>query len=126
MSDPSAAPRRPVEQVPVTLFDLPCLAVRDEHGTIFISIRDLCAALDISLPAQLRRIRGHTQLQAGLVRFRVHTGRGFQEQDFLHLQLAAGWLLMLITSRVDASVRNRLDYLQRHLLDEVWAAFARL
>jgi len=130
--DPSEADRdatvqTPAEQTPVTLFGLPCLAVRATDGSISLAIRDLCLALGIQLSPQLRRIQSHRQLRQGLARFRVQTEGGWQNQDFLHLQVTAAWLLMVNTSsRTRPEVRTRLDYLQAHLINEVYAAFARL
>jgi len=130
--DPSEADRdatiqTPAEQTPVTLFGLPCLAARGTDGSIYLAIRDLCLALGIQLSPQLRRIQNHRQLRQGLARFRVQTEGGWQNQDFLHLQVTAAWLLMVNTSsRTRPEVRTRLDYLQAHLINEVYAAFARL
>ncbi|MCU0489998.1 MAG: hypothetical protein MUD01_00205 [Chloroflexaceae bacterium] len=105
-------PVRPVEQTAVTFFDLPCLAVRSPDGSIYLSPRDICAALNLWYSSQLRRIRGHTQLSKGLVRFLVVTVGGLQDQDLLHLQVVATWLLLINTARVAEPVRQRLDYLQ--------------
>lgn len=117
----------PVEQTPVTLFGMPCLAVRAADGSIYLAIRDLCLALGIQLSPQLRRIQNHRQLRKGLARFRVQTEGGWQNQNFLHLQVTAAWLMMVNTSsRTRPEVRTRLDYLQEHLINEVYAAFARL
>ena len=85
MADQDTVVQTPAEQTPVTLFGLPCLAVRARDGSIYLAIRDLCLALDIQLSPQLRRIRNHRQLSKGLARFRVQTEGGFQDQDFLHL-----------------------------------------
>lgn len=113
MTDQDTAVQAPTEQTPVTLFGLPCLAVRAADGSIYLAIRDLCLTLGIQLSPQLRRIRHHRQLSKGLVRFRVQTEGGLQAQDFLHLQVIAAWLLMINTSsRTREEVRTRLDYLQ--------------
>jgi hypothetical protein len=116
----------PSEQVVITFFDAPCLAVRDSNGTIYIAVGDICAAIGIQTDAQLRRIRQHEQLQQGLVTFRVRQGNRIETASFLHLQLTAGWLLQIVTGRVRSEVRERLRYLQMHLLDTVWQAFAKL
>jgi hypothetical protein len=128
-SMPSAASpsaERPVEQVVVTFFDLPCLAVRAANGSIYLAMRDLCDAIGVQLSAQLRRIRTHTQLRKGLLTFRVKTAGGFQDQEFLHLQITATWLLLINSARTSPTTRQRLDYLQEYLVQEVYAAFARL
>lgn len=122
----SDSARTPVEQVVVTLFDLPCLAVRDEDGSIFVVVADLCAALGIRADAQLRRIQRHEYLNAGLMPFRIRRGNRIETVQCLHLQLTAGWLVQIPTARVQATVRDRLRYLQLHLLDAVWQAFATL
>jgi P22_AR N-terminal domain/ORF6C domain len=116
----------PAEQVIITLFDAPCLAVRDSGGTIYVAVSDICAAVGIQTDAQLRRIRQHEQLQRGLTTFRVRQGNRMETSSFLHLQMTAGWLLQIATGRVRAEVRDRLRYLQIHLLDAVWQAFAKL
>ena len=116
----------PVEHVAVTFFDLPCLAVRATNGSIYLAMRDLCDAIGVQLSAQLRRIRAHTQLSKGLLTFRVATAGGFQNQEFLHLQATATWLLMINSARTSPNTRQRLDYLQEYLVQEVYAAFARL
>ena len=118
--------RRPAEQVAVTIFDLPCLAVRDPDGSIYVSLSDLCTALGLDRSSQLRRIRSHVLLQAGLGRFLVQQAGGPQVQDFIHLQTASNWLVTINAARVTESVRDRLVYLQQHLFDAVWRAFAQL
>jgi P22_AR N-terminal domain len=125
-SEPSPSAERPAEQVVVTFFDLPCLAIRAANGSIYLAVRDLCDAIGVQLSAQLRRIRAHTQLQKGLRSFRVTTAGGFQDQEFLHLQVTATWLLMINSARTSPATRQRLDYLQEYLVQEVYAAFARL
>jgi hypothetical protein len=122
----SQSSQRPVEQAVVTFFDLPCLAVRATNGSIYLAMRDLCDAIGVQLSAQLRRIRAHTQLSKGLLTFRVATAGGFQDQEFLHLQVTATWLLMINSARTSPDTRQRLDYLQEYLVQEVYAAFARL
>jgi hypothetical protein len=118
--------RMPTEQAVITLFDQPCLAVRDEQGVIYVVIADICSALGIKGEAQLRRIRQHEQLRAGLATFRIRQGNRLAPANCLHLQLTAGWLMQISTARVREEVRNRLRYLQLHLLDTVWRAFASL
>ena len=42
----------PVETLPVTLLEAAVLAARAADGSIYLSIRDVCQALAISLPEQ--------------------------------------------------------------------------
>ena len=124
-TDPASA-RTPSEQVIVTLFDLPCLAVRDADGSIYVAVVDLCSPLGVKATAQPRRIQRHEHLNAGLVPFRLRRGNRIEVVQCLHLQLTAGWLVQISTARVREEVRERLRFLQLHLLDAVWQAFATL
>ncbi len=121
MSDPSVP--RPTEQQAISLFDVPCIAVRDDSGTIFLVISDLCRALGIGADSQIRRLRTHRQLSKGVAPFRILTAGGFQEMVCLRLSLAGAWLMTLNTARVHEDVRDRLDYLQLHIVDLVNAGF---
>ena len=67
-----------VEALPVTLLESPVLAARAADGSIYLSIRDICQALAISLTSQRRRLQAHPVLREGLARFRVPTPGGRQ------------------------------------------------
>lgn len=121
-----AEPLIPIEQLPVTLLDLAVLAVRRDDGRIYLSVRDLCDALGLSSASQLRRIRAHARLAVGLERFRIATAGGPQEQLLLLLERVPTWLLMIDVARVSEDTRPRLTFLQDYLIQEVYAAFARL
>ncbi len=116
----------PSEHLPITFFGSPVLAARRNDGRIYLNIRDLCGAAMIDPSSQMRRIRHHPKLQAGLVKFRVPTAGGPQAQDFLALERVATWLLSVSTARLSNDVQSRLSYLQDYLVSEVHAAFMRL
>ncbi|NTU82211.1 MAG: hypothetical protein HGA45_23005 [Chloroflexales bacterium] len=116
----------PSEHLPITFFGSPVLAARRDDGRIYLNIRDLCGAAMIDPSSQMRRIRNHPKLQAGLVKFRVPTAGGPQAQDFLALERVATWLLSVSTARLSNEVQERLSYLQDYLVSEVHAAFMRL
>mgnify|MGYP000278570994 CR=1 FL=1 len=116
----------PFEHLPITFFDSPVLAARREDGRIYLNIRDLCGAAMIDASSQMRRIKNHPKLQAGLVKFRVPTAGGPQAQDFLALERVATWLLTVNTAKVSDEVQSRLSFLQDYLVTEVHAAFMRL
>lgn len=63
---------------------------------------------------------------AVLAVFHVRQGNRIETASFLHFQMAAGCLFQIATGRVRVDVRDRLRYLQIHLLDAVWQAFAKL
>lgn len=121
-----AAPLRPTEQLPVTLFGSAVLAVRAPDGTIFLNIRDLCDAVGITFSPQRRRIISDEQLRPGLRQFRVRTRQGPSVQDFLELERVPVWMLRIQLRRVDASVQDRVRYVQDYLRASVYAAFAHL
>lgn len=116
----------PTEMLPITLLETPVLAVRGADGSIYLSIRDICQALSISLGSQLRRLRNHAVLREGLARFRVPTPGGPQVQDFLLLEHVPTWLVMVNTARSSDIVRDRLIWYQRYIIREVYHAFAAL
>ena len=116
----------PVEALPVTLLESPVLAARAADGSIYLSIRDVCQALAISLTSQRRRIQAHPVLREGLARFRVPTPGGRQAQDFLLLEHVPTWLVMINTARSSESVRERLIWYQRFIIREVYRAFTAL
>jgi hypothetical protein len=116
----------PFEHLPITFFDSPVLAARRDDGRIYLNIRALCGAAMIDASSQMRRIKNHPKLQAGLVKFRVPTAGGPQAQDFLALERVATWLLTVNTAKVSDEVQSRLSFLQDYLVTEVHAAFMRL
>src|SRR5262245_15381877 len=116
----------PVEILPVTLLESAVLAARGADGSIYLSIRDVCQALAISLTSQRRRLQAHPVLREGLARFRVPTPGGRQAQDFLLLEHVPTWLVMINTARSSESVRERLIWYQRFIIREVYRAFTAL
>ncbi len=114
-----------VEHLPITLFDEAVLAVRAADGLIYLAVNDLCALVDLTLSSQVRRIRAHEDLAAGLVRVPIDTGYGVKEQLFLQIDVCPIWLITISMRRAKASVRGRLQHLRRYLIAETYAAFAR-
>ncbi|GAC1552882.1 MAG: hypothetical protein NVS2B7_28860 [Herpetosiphon sp.] len=114
----------PIETLAVTFFEQPVLAARSADGTIYLSIRDLCTAVGLSLPSQLRRLRADEDLQAGLHRFRVLTAGGPQEQDFLILEFVPTWISSVNRRRASITVQERLRYLRLFSIRQVYAAVA--
>src|SRR5690349_12498030 len=99
------AVHEPVEALPVTVLEAAVLAARAADGSIYLSIRDVCQALAISLTSQRRRLQAHPVLREGLARFRVPTPGGRQVQDFLLLEHVPTWLVMINTARSGDVVR---------------------
>lgn len=114
------------EQLPVTLLESVVMAVRRDNGQVYLSIRDICAALSLVRSAQQRRLRNHAVLSTGLGRFPIHTAGGQQLQTFIELEKVSAWLLGVNAARINEAMRARLMHFQTYLVREVHAAFSRL
>jgi Tfp pilus assembly protein PilN len=116
---------QPIEQLAVTFFETPCLAVRSRDGTIYMAIRDVCDAIGLRLSGQLRRLRTHPDLKAGLARFRVTTAGGLQAVDCLILEFVPAWIATVSRANATPLVQERLRYFTLFSIREVYAAVAR-
>jgi hypothetical protein len=116
----------PREQLPISFFDTAVLAVRRDDGQIYLSIRDMCEALELALSAQRRRIVSTDTLVVALARFRVHTAGGRQVVEFLELDMVPIWLMGVQPRRTSEAVRQKLMHVQNYLIRSVQAAFAHL
>lgn len=130
MSDSTSSADEPVfiprEQLPIPFFDNAVLAVRREDGQIYLSIRDMCEALELAFTAQRRRIFATDRLRAAVGRFRVRTAGGRQVAEFLELEMVPVWLLGVQSRRASEAVRQKLAHVQDYLIRSVQAAFAQL
>src|SRR6266498_5325726 len=126
MSNTAGQPpaERPVEQLPVPLFDGVVLAARTRDGAIHLALRDLCETLSLALPAQRRRILANESLH--LIQLRVQAGRQFRTMDFLLLDDVPIWIMDVQSRRVGEEVRERFGYIKSYLVSAVRAAFAQL
>jgi len=124
MSDASASAPQAVEQLPITLFDSVVLAARTADGTIWLVLRDLCAALGLALEAQRRRIRANDLLH--LSQLRLREGNQLRMLDVLQLDDVPVWLIGVQTQRVSEGIRERVEYVRAYLVGAVRAAFAQL
>ncbi|NJM09061.1 hypothetical protein HC891_26995 [Candidatus Gracilibacteria bacterium] len=125
-SEDDIAIYRLAEQLPVTLLESVVLAVRRDNGQVYLSIRDICAALSLVRSAQQRRLRNHAVLSTGLGRFSIQTAGGPQIQTFIELEKVSAWLLGVNAARINEAMRARLIHFQTYLVREVHAAFSRL
>lgn len=116
----------PTETLAVTFFEQPCLAVRSTDGTIYVSIRDLCEAVGLARPSQVRRLRADEDLRDGMQSFRVPTPGGVQDQEFLILEFVPTWMTSINRARATPIVRERLRFLRLFAIREVYNAFAQV
>jgi hypothetical protein len=123
-SDTSASAQPAVEQLPITLFDSVVLAARTSDGTIWLVLRDLCAAFGLALEGQRRRIRTNDLLH--LTQLRLREGNQLRTLDVLPLDDVPVWLIGVQAQRVDEGIRERLVYVRAYLVTAVQAAFAQL
>jgi hypothetical protein len=114
------------EQLPITLFESVVLAVRGSDGQIYLSLRDLCMVLSLDLSSQRRRIRASSRLSPSLIRLRVRTAGGRQEQYFFLLDNISIWLIRVQERRIGVEAAQRLAYIQEYLEQAVRAAFTAL
>ncbi len=124
MSDASASAPQAAEQLPITLFDSVVLAARTTDGTIWLALRDLCAALGLALEAQRRRIRTNDLLH--LSQLRLREGNQLRTLDVLQLDDVPVWLIGVQTQRVSEGIRERVEYVRAYLVGAVRAAFSQL
>ena len=126
MSNQAGGPQieRPVEQLPVPLFDGVVLAARTRDGAIHLALRDMCETLSLALPAQRRRILANETLH--LIQLRVQVDRQFRTMDFLLLEDVPIWIMDIQSRRVGEEVRERFGYVKTYLVKAVQAAFAQL
>ena len=124
MSDASASAPQAAEQLPITLFDSVVLAARTTDGTIWLVLRDLCAALGLALEAQRRRIRANDLFH--LSQLRLREGNQLRTLDVLQLDDVPVWLIGVQTQRVSEGIRERVEYVRAYLVGAVRAAFAQL
>jgi hypothetical protein len=114
----------PVEEAPVLLFDSVVLAVRSADGSLWLSVSDLAAAVNVDPRSQRRRVQANVLLRRRVREFRVHTAGGAQTQLFLQLEGVGLWVMTLNTATVSDAIRERLIWLQEHLEGAVRKAFA--
>jgi hypothetical protein len=119
------ASNEPTERQIVTFFEHPCLVVRANDGTIYVSLSDLCDAVGLNSRAQLRRIRADEDIRDGVHPFRIPTSGGMQETPFLILEFIPTWITGVDRARAAPPVRERLRFLRLFAIREVYAAVAR-
>lgn len=114
------------EQLPITMLDSVVLAALRDNGQVYLSVRDICAALALVRSTQQRRLRSHAVLSRGLGRFSIQTPGGPQTPIFIELENVSAWLLSVNAGRVNEAMRTKLLHFQTYLVREVHAAFSRL
>jgi hypothetical protein len=115
----------PVETLVVTFFEHPVLAARVRDGTIYLAISDMCATAELNYRAQLRRLRADQDLKDGVQQVRLPTPGGFQAQYCQILEYVPTWISTIDRARASDVVKERLRYLRRHIIREVYDSIMR-
>ncbi len=86
-------------------------------GTLYLSGRQLCEALGVSVSTQLAKLREDSQMVPFMRELRMSTPGGVQPTTCLRKKEAAWWIVHIDPKRVKASIRDRLEEFQRQILD---------
>ena len=118
-----------IEQKTVQFYDDDLIAVRNEEGHIYVSIRQMCAALGLTRQPQVRRIKNHKILSEGytggtiLIPPGPSGGGGPQQAGLLRVDLIPLWLSGVRVSMVKEEIRPKLERFQREAAKTLWEAF---
>jgi hypothetical protein len=116
---------RPIEQLPIVLFDAVVLALRGDNGLIYLSFPDLCAMFNQSVQRQRRRV-GEIPTLTPLASFRIFINNQVRVIDAMVLDDVASWIMATRPRKLDAVIERRIAYVQQYLKGTVNEAFAAL
>lgn len=112
------------EQRTVEFYDDELIAVRAGDGQIYVSIRQMCQALEIDIQAQRRRIGRNDVLSDGLGVAKIATPGGPQDAHVLRVDLVPLWLTGISTRSIkNDAIRDKLKRFQREAARVLWEAF---
>jgi hypothetical protein len=103
-------------------------AVRAGDNEIYVTLAHMCDALGLDTQAQARRIQRHTVLAEGLGWVAIMATQGDapaqrRRVQVLRADLVPLWLTGVQASRVDETIRPKLEQLQRNAARILWHAF---
>ena len=118
-----------VQQRTVHFYDDELMAVQGEDGHVYVSVRQICAALGLTRQPQVRRIKNHNILSEGYTGGTIvippgpSGGGGPQQAGLLRVDLMPLWLSGVRISRVKEEIRPKLEKFQREAAKALWEAF---
>lgn len=116
----------PIEQDTITFYGHELVAVRLSDGRVAAVLRWLFESLNLDRAGQMQRIERKTALRDGLVRVRVDTGDGGQqEMPALTLNVLPGYLFGIDENRVKAEAREDIILFQRECVEALADHFTR-
>jgi len=113
----------PTLQKTVAFYGDELVAIRDDGGQVFVSLRHMCQALGLNVQAQRRRIERHTVMQDGFMVAMMATIKGKRPSHVLRVDLVPLWLSGVDSSRVKDEIRAKLEQYQREAAKVLWEAF---
>ena len=118
-----------IQQRTVQFYDDELIAVQGEDGNVYVSVRQMCAALGLTRPPQVRRIKNHNILSEGytggtiLIPPGPRGGGGRQQAGLLRVDLIPLWLSGVRISMVKEEIRPKLERFQKEAAKALWEAF---
>jgi hypothetical protein len=118
-----------VDQREVTFYGDELIAVRTADGHVYVALRQMCQALGLDSPSQVRRIKRHAILSEGLeggVNLTYPSeeqGGGPQKANVLRVDLVPLWLSGIRLSATKETIRPKLERYQREAAVVLWEAF---
>ena len=99
------------------------VAIRDDGGQVFVSLRHMCQALGLNVQAQRRRVERHTVMKDGFMVAMMATIKGKRPSHVLRVDLVPLWLSGVDASRVKDELRAKLEQYQREAAKVLWESF---
>lgn len=120
---------RPLDHFPFEFYGDIFTAVLANDRHLYVSLHDMCLALDVQTNGQIRRIRENEAIADALIPLvitRAYGDEGVQTREMLCLRLdrLPFWLGTMQPNRIkDEKKRGQVVRFQREFADVAWAAF---
>ena len=113
-----------IEQKTILFYEDELIAVRSQDGSVYVSIKHLCDALELNVVGQIQRINRTTVLEKGYRKGQVQFRRGRRESSLLQANLIPLWLAGISTKSIKSeAIRERLEKYQTEAAQVLWEAF---
>ena len=113
-----------IRQRTVQFYDDDLIAIQANDGQVYVSIRQMCDALDLDTQGQTRRIKRQAVLEDGYKGVDDLATRGGPQHAYvLRVDLVPLWLSGIRAAAVKETVRPKLEKYQREAAKVLWEAF---
>ncbi|MCX8583447.1 MULTISPECIES: phage antirepressor N-terminal domain-containing protein [unclassified Gilliamella] len=99
------------------------LIVLNYQNKPYVAMKPVCENIGLDWAAQLKRIKRHQVLRAGMVIMTTPSKQGLQEYVCLPISMINGWLFGIETSRVKPEIRATLEQYQLECFDVLYSHF---